>query len=97
MIMSAIIYYNSVSSLRQEIEQSNLNKLEQVEKITAERMKELETLAARISYDPRLTPYMISHDYYSGEAIDELKKYKANSSIIELKLDYYLHSVNLAE
>lgn len=89
MIMSAIIYYNSVSSLRQEIEQSNLNKLEQVEKITAERMKELETLAARISYDPRLTPYMISHDYYSGEAIDELKKYKANSSIIEELFVYY--------
>ncbi|WP_338788015.1 AraC family transcriptional regulator [Metabacillus sp. FJAT-53654] len=89
LIMSTIIYYNSVSSLRQEIEQSNINKLEQVEKLTNERMKELETLAARISYDPRLTPYMISHGYYSGEAIDELKKYKANSSIIEELFVYY--------
>ncbi|MFJ7977286.1 helix-turn-helix domain-containing protein [Peribacillus sp. NPDC096379] len=89
MIMSAIIYYNSVSNLRQEIEQSNINKLEQVEKITDERMKELNTLAARISYDPRLTPYMMGHDYYSGEAIEELKKYKANSSIIEELFVYY--------
>ncbi|WP_172840476.1 helix-turn-helix domain-containing protein [Virgibacillus phasianinus] len=91
MIMSGIIYYNSVSSLRQEIEQSNINKLEQVESITDERMKELATLAARISYDPRLTPFMFSHGYYSGEAIDELKKYKANSSIIE-ELFVYYHS-----
>lgn len=89
MVMSMIIYYNSVSSLRQGIEQSNINKLEQVESITDERMSELGTLAARISYDPRLTPYMMSHDYYSGEAIDELKKYKANSSIIEELFVYY--------
>ncbi|MBO1512760.1 helix-turn-helix domain-containing protein [Metabacillus bambusae] len=89
LIMSTIIYYHSVASLRQEIEQSNINKLEQVENLTNERMKELETLAARISYDPRLTPYMISHGYYSGEAIEELKKYKANSSIIEELFIYY--------
>ncbi|MBR7795776.1 helix-turn-helix domain-containing protein [Agaribacter marinus] len=89
LLMSMIIYYNSVSSLRKEIEQSNINKLEQVENITNERMKELETLAARISYDPRLTPYMFSHNYYGGEAIDELNKYKANSSIIEELFIYY--------
>ncbi|WP_052737966.1 helix-turn-helix domain-containing protein [Bacillus sp. SA1-12] len=90
-IMSMIIYFHSVASLRDEIEQSNINKLEQVESITNERMKELETLAARISYDPRLTPYMIRHGYYSGEAIEELKKYKANSSIIEELFVYYHH------
>lgn len=90
LIMSTIIYYNSVSSLRQEIEQSNINKLEQVERITNERMSELETLAARISYDQRLTPYMMNHGYYSKEAIDELGKYKANSSIIE-ELFVYFH------
>ncbi|MGM7723569.1 helix-turn-helix domain-containing protein [Metabacillus sp. Hm71] len=87
--MSTIIYFHSVASLRDEIEQSNINKLEQVEKLTNERMKELATLAARISYDPRLTPYMFSHGYYSSEAIDELKKYKANSSIIEELFVYY--------
>lgn len=87
--MSTIIYYHSVLSLRQEIEQSNINKLQQVENITNERIKELATLAARISYDPRLTPYMISHGYYSREANEELKKYKANSSIIEELFVYY--------
>ncbi|ASN04171.1 helix-turn-helix domain-containing protein [Virgibacillus necropolis] len=89
MIMSTIIYYYSVSSLREEIEKSTINKLQQVESITNERMKELETLAARISYDPRLTPYMISQNYYGGLAIEELNKYAANSSIIEDVFVYY--------
>ncbi|MBM7599998.1 YesN/AraC family two-component response regulator [Virgibacillus halotolerans] len=95
LIMSGIIYYNSVSSLRQQIEQSNLSKLEQVKKITDERMNVLETLAARISYDPRLTPYMMSQDYTSGEAIEELKKYKANSPIIDEIFVYYHHDNTL--
>ncbi|KRG08757.1 hypothetical protein ACA29_24725 [Lederbergia galactosidilytica] len=80
--MSLFLYYNSVSSLRGEIEQSNLNKLEQVENMTNERMKELSNTATRIAYDPRLTPYMLKHGYYGGEAQNELKKYKDNSSII---------------
>ncbi|MEK4297804.1 AraC family transcriptional regulator [Oceanobacillus sp. FSL W8-0428] len=93
-VLSFIVYKNSVSSLREEIEQANISKLEQVKQLTDERMNELETLAARISYDPRLTPYMVSDDYYGGEAIDELKKYKANSSIIE-ELFVYYHSKDI--
>ncbi|GAF24174.1 hypothetical protein JCM19047_4049 [Bacillus sp. JCM 19047] len=60
-IMSIVIYYNAVTSLREEIEQSNINNLEQVRNLTDERLSELVTLSARISLDPRLTPYMISH------------------------------------
>ncbi|MBP1915498.1 AraC-like DNA-binding protein/ABC-type sugar transport system permease subunit [Lederbergia galactosidilyticus] len=88
--MSLFLYYNSVSSLRGEIEQSNLNKLEQVENMTNERMKELSNTATRIAYDPRLTPYMLKHGYYGGEAQNELKKYKDNSSIIH-ELFVYFH------
>ncbi|QGH36636.1 helix-turn-helix domain-containing protein [Gracilibacillus salitolerans] len=88
-VMSSIIYTNSVSDLKEEIEQSNLSKLEQVATLTNERVSELETIANRIAYDPRLTPYMLKHEYYGSEAIDELKKYKANSSIIEEILIYY--------
>ncbi|MGN8646040.1 helix-turn-helix domain-containing protein [Gracilibacillus sp. HCP3S3_G5_1] len=93
-VMSSIIYLNSVSNLKEEIEQSNISKLEQVAALTNERVSELETIANRISYDPRLTPYMLNHEYYGSEAIDELKKYKANSSIIEELLIYY-HGNNL--
>ncbi len=81
--MSSIIYLNSVSNLKEEIEQSNLAKLEQVAAITNERMSELESISNRIAHDPRLTPYMIHHPYYGLEAVAELKKYKANSSILE--------------
>ncbi|WP_163536234.1 helix-turn-helix domain-containing protein [Gracilibacillus sp. YIM 98692] len=88
-IMSSIIYLNSVSNLKEEIEQSNISKLEQVATITNERVSELETIANRIAYDPRLTPYMVSHEYYGSEAIAELRKYKANSSIIEEIFIYY--------
>jgi two-component system response regulator YesN len=82
-VLSIIIYHNSVISLRNEIVQSNINKLIQVRDMTDTRMKELENIAMRISFDSRLTPYMVSHSYYNGQAIEELKSYKANSSIIE--------------
>ncbi|MFC4386639.1 helix-turn-helix domain-containing protein [Gracilibacillus marinus] len=91
-IMSSIIYLNSVSNLKEEIEQSNVTKLEQVASITNERMNELEFLSTRIAHDPRLTPYMIRHPYYGLEAVSELKKYKANSSLIDELLIYYHHS-----
>lgn len=90
--MSSIIYLNSVSNLKEEIEQSNLAKLEQVAAITNERMSELESISNRIAHDPRLTPYMIHHPYYGLEAVAELKKYKANSSILEELLIFYHQS-----
>ncbi|UOQ91888.1 helix-turn-helix domain-containing protein [Halobacillus shinanisalinarum] len=87
--MSVMVYHNSVVSLKEEIEQSNINKLKQVKDMTDTRMKELRKIAARISFDPQLTPYMVSHGYYGSEAIQELEKYKANSSIIEELFLYY--------
>lgn len=87
--MSVFIYYNSVSGLREEIEQSNINKLEQVESMTNERIKELDKIASSIAYDPRLTPYMMKHGYYGKEAQDELRKYKENSSIIQELFVYF--------
>ncbi|WP_208591929.1 helix-turn-helix domain-containing protein [Gracilibacillus suaedae] len=91
-IMSSIIYLHSVNNLKSEIEQSNLAKLEQVATITNERMSELESLSTRIAHDPRLTPYMINHPYYGLEAVAELKKYKANSSLVDEILIFYHHS-----
>lgn len=87
--MCSIVYLNSVSDLKEEIEQSNIGGLEQIATITDERINELDMLANRMAYDPRLTPYMISHEYYGSEAISELRKYKANSSIIDEIMIYY--------
>ncbi|WP_339237485.1 helix-turn-helix domain-containing protein [Oceanobacillus sp. FSL W7-1281] len=88
-VMCSIVYLNSVSDLKEEIEQSNIGGLEQIATITDERINELDMLANRMAYDPRLTPYMISHEYYGSEAISELRKYKANSSIIDEIMIYY--------
>src|SRR5699024_4840962 len=41
------------------------------------------------SFDSRLTPYMMEDDYYRKRAIQELKKYRVNSSIIEDVFVYY--------
>lgn len=87
--MSVIIYQNSVVSLREGIEQSNIDKLNQVKNLTDDRMEELEKLAVRISYDHRLSPYMVNDGFYGKEAIEELNKYKANSSIIKELFLYY--------
>src|SRR5690625_859439 len=89
MLMSIIVYHHNVNGLRKEIEQSNIMKLKQAENITSERLRELEGITARISLDFRLTPYMIDHDFYGIQAINELKKYKANHSMIKELFIYY--------
>ena len=94
-IMGIIIYKNSVVSLREGIEQSNIDMLNQVKNMTDERMEELEKLALRISYDYRLTPYMVNDGFYGKEAIEELNKYKANSSIIKELFLYYRGDGNI--
>ncbi|MFK3938151.1 helix-turn-helix domain-containing protein [Alkalihalobacillus sp. NPDC078783] len=94
-VMSVVIYFNAVSSLREEIESSNIYNLEQVRNLTDDRLSELETITTRISFDPRLTPYMMNHGYYGKEAINELKKYKANSAIIEELFVYYYNDETL--
>src|SRR5699024_35644 len=82
LFMSYIVYNSSVTELRKEIERSNMNKLQQAADIIDERMMELRDITARISIDSRLTPFMMKHQFYGNEAIAELNKYKANSSII---------------
>ncbi|NKI24486.1 AraC family transcriptional regulator [Paenibacillus dendritiformis] len=88
-VMTFIIYQNAVNNLRSEIEQSSISQLEQAKRNIDGRMKELEEIAARISFDSKLTPYMVRHAYYGGEAIDTLDKYKANSSIVNEMFLYF--------
>ncbi|CAM3899322.1 helix-turn-helix domain-containing protein [Lederbergia lenta] len=87
-IISLIFYFNSVNSLREEIEISHINNLKNIKNIVDDRMKELNNIGALISYDPKLSPYRVSLNQFRPEAIDELKKYKENSAIID---DLYLY------
>lgn len=82
-IATLFIYVSAVNSLRSEIEQANINQLTQVKMTMDSRMTELREIAARMTYDEQLTPYMVRHPYFSREAVNTLNKYKANSSIIE--------------
>lgn len=89
MLMSYFFYKSSITDIRHTIEDANLAKLEQAENYTSERMQELDQLTSRIAYDPKLSPYEVTHDYYSRNAIHELQNYKENSAIVEDVLLYY--------
>lgn len=91
--ISIIFYHISVQNLREEIINSNTDKIEQVKEFSDSRMSELENIATRISLDHRLTPYMFSQPYQSKEAIKELTSYKVNSAIVD-ELYIYFHGEN---
>ncbi|GGH40520.1 helix-turn-helix domain-containing protein [Paenibacillus segetis] len=93
-IVTMFIYENAVTSLRSEIEQSNVNQLNQVKMTIDDRMNELQEIASKIAYDQHLTPYMVRHPYYGLEAISTLASYKANSGILE-ELFLYFHNDNI--
>ncbi|WP_257351512.1 helix-turn-helix domain-containing protein [Pseudalkalibacillus decolorationis] len=88
-VLSSYIYHNSVTSLRDEITGSNIQKLQQVKEVTDARMKELANMAMKISFDSRLTPYKVSHPYYSKQAVEELDRYMTNSTLIDNLFLYY--------
>ncbi|GGF91744.1 helix-turn-helix domain-containing protein [Paenibacillus aceti] len=80
--MSVLIYKNAITSLQTEIEQSRLAQLTQAKVVIDGRMKELNEIATRISYDRRLTYYQVHDPIYSSESIQALDQYRATSSII---------------
>ncbi len=95
MMISIVFYQMSVSSIQDEIEQSNMGKLEQVKDIADARLEELQQIAHRISMDHRLTPYMFTEPYYSKLAINELTTYSVNSSIVDSLFLYYYGQENI--
>ncbi|OPA79352.1 AraC family transcriptional regulator [Paenibacillus selenitireducens] len=89
-LATVFIYRNAVSNLQSEIEQSHLNQLTQTKTVIDGRIKELNDIASRISYDERLTPFRVHDPYDSRDSILALNNYKATSSIIgELFLYYH--------
>ncbi|WP_158560749.1 AraC family transcriptional regulator [Paenibacillus contaminans] len=89
-VLGVVMYQNAVVNLQKEIEASNLNKLNQVKDMLDLQMRGMEQTAAKISYDTRLTPFLLkSNGYHELEAIQELGKYKANTLIADEVLLYY--------
>ncbi|NOU76870.1 helix-turn-helix domain-containing protein [Paenibacillus sp. LMG 31458] len=84
LIMGGLMYKNMVMNVKKEIEAANMDKLQQVKEAVEGQMKVLQHIAAKISYDPRLTSYMVRNDIYTAkEAITELDRYKESSGIID--------------
>ncbi|MHA0856159.1 helix-turn-helix domain-containing protein [Paenibacillus sp. CMAA1364] len=90
-LITGFIYENAVSNLRNEIQRSHLNQLTQTKNTIDDRMKELNDIASRVSFDERLTPYRVHDPYFSREAIQALDQYGATSSIID-ELFLYFHN-----
>nr|WP_240545978.1 helix-turn-helix domain-containing protein [Paenibacillus artemisiicola] len=84
-----VIYHNATGNLRSEIEQSNVNQLNQVRLSIDNQMSNLLETANNISFDEHLTKYMVSHPYYSRDAIASLARYKTNNTVLEDLFLYY--------
>ncbi|NGP43916.1 AraC family transcriptional regulator [Bacillaceae bacterium SIJ1] len=89
LVMGSSLYKQSVIELKSTIENSNVDKLKQLQMFVDSRVEELREISTQIAYDQRLTPYMVNHSYYGLEAREELEKYRVNSSMIKEIFLYY--------
>ncbi len=83
------MYKNTVISLQQEVEESNLNMLNQVKEMMELHAKGFQHTAANITINPILRPVMIENAIDTRQAIDELQKYKGNNPFAEEVLLYF--------
>ncbi|MCQ6563883.1 helix-turn-helix domain-containing protein [Paenibacillus mendelii] len=94
-VMILFIYHQTEERWNSEVEQANKNKLLQASELTYNRINEMNQIAARITYDSDLTPYMVSHPYSSRNAIERLGIYKSSTAIIDEVLLFYRDSQNI--
>lgn len=83
LIISTIWYQTSKNGLEKQISQSMTNSLERVQGSLTSQLDNLVKLSKQMPSDNRITPFMLEHDYYAKEGIDELKRYSLNSPLIE--------------
>jgi two-component system response regulator YesN len=89
-ILGFVMYKNTVVSLQNEVEESNLNKLEQVNEMLELQIQGFSQTAAKISINPDLTPYMVKAGGQNAkEAIEELQMYKDNNTFASEVLLYF--------
>ncbi|WP_172197448.1 AraC family transcriptional regulator [Saccharibacillus qingshengii] len=87
--LTFVLYHNTASNLRSQIERSHLNQLTQAETIVDTHLQQLNDIASRAAYDPNLSRYRVHDAYYSLEAIDALGNYKAASPIVDEMFLYF--------
>ncbi|NGZ77799.1 AraC family transcriptional regulator [Saccharibacillus sp. VR-M41] len=87
--LTFVLYHNTAGNLRAQIEQSHFNQLNQAETIVDTHLQQLNDIASRAAYDPRLSRYRVHDPYYSLEAVDALGNYKAASPIVDEMFLYF--------
>ncbi|MDI5468210.1 hypothetical protein MJH92_23505, partial [Salmonella enterica subsp. enterica serovar Kentucky] len=88
-IISFIWYQTSTESLNKQIELSTRNYLLQVRSIFYTNFSQLDLLTREVGANPKTTPKMAAHPYYSTEMMKELQRYKITNNVIEEMYLYY--------
>ena len=83
-IVGGIVYSRFISTLRREVETSNVSALTQIRAIIDLRIKEMKKISIQISANPQLTSFVLANGggYASYCAIRELNDYRANNGFI---------------
>ena len=82
-IFGAVVYKSFISTLRSEVESSNVASLMQIKNTMDIRLKELERTALDIVSNANLKPYkLLDGGFDSLQAVTELRKYKSSNEFI---------------
>ncbi len=96
LVLGALLYWNTVRKLQEEVESFNLAKINQARTLLDEQFRGLEQTAGKISFDPRMSSYMFTGDAYTRiEAIEELKRYKINNPFADDLYVYFKDDVQI--
>lgn len=88
--MTGMLYKTAVVDVKKEIINSNLHKLNQLRDTVELRIRELDYLALKIRFNPRLTPSVMSgNEYRQFEGINQLDLYKSSNAFIDNLFVYY--------
>ncbi len=95
-ILGIVFYRYSAITLKANVEYNNLARLAQLQNIVDARIKELERIATKISYDKRLSNYFLkSGEINTIEGVGELGKYMSNSALIDNLYLYFRGDENI--
>jgi two-component system response regulator YesN len=95
-LLFVLLYKNSVTNLRNEVESFTISNLSKIKETIDLRIRECTSIAALISINPKLSYYTMNGVQYTAvEGIEELGKYKAGNAFISDILVHYRNSADI--
>lgn len=84
LLLGTVVYKSFISTLRQEVEVSNIASLNQITAMMDMRFKELDRTAFHIYTNPQLRAYNVMESNYNAlQAVGELGKYKSSNEFVD--------------